>query len=136
MLRRLWAKWLGKDKDDRPAWVPPISRRVKSYQSENGLSFSYVAAGSRETSESFEYRFDLTGSGQIWQQSTVELPKVVLRAWCAERSRNLNTTERYAFAKVLFLRALDNTDETRHTQPRIRANMQQLREAAEILDFN
>ena len=88
-------------------------RRLKTYTSDQGYVYQYYFVGKRSLNESSgradEYVFDVSSDRKTMQAVSVSFPEAARLAWTRAHSRSLSDAEQYAAAKLLLLKAFDDS---------------------------
>jgi hypothetical protein len=105
----------------------PVVRRVKTYSASSGFVYQYFYAGHRSAdsgrASATEFVFEVSANRKTSFPVSVLLEEESVAFWQREHSRDLNSTERYAIAKLALFQAFDerlNPDEARlpvHIRP-------------------
>jgi hypothetical protein len=89
----------------------PTVRRMKTYSAESGYVYQYFYEGYRAWAageeSGMEYVFSICADRKSWHDATVLLADEAVRTWEAAHDRALNSTERYAVAKLALFHAFD-----------------------------
>jgi hypothetical protein len=89
----------------------PAVRRMKTYSAESGYVYQYFYEGYRlytaGEESGLEYVFSISADRKGWQDVTVLLGDEAMHTWEAAHERGLNSTERYAVAKLALFHAFD-----------------------------
>jgi len=92
------------------AGAPPV-RRMKTYSAESGYVYQYFYDGYRPyatgAESGMEYVFSISGDRKTWDNTAILIADETLRTWEAAHERTLNSTERYAVAKLALFQAFD-----------------------------
>ncbi|MEX2260803.1 MAG: hypothetical protein WD696_02570, partial [Bryobacteraceae bacterium] len=90
--------------------APPV-RRVKTYSAQSGYVYQYYYQGYRPASrgrpEGTEYVFDVSSDRKTSAPVSVFVNDEAVAAWQNGHGRTLNSTERYAVAKMALFQAFD-----------------------------
>jgi hypothetical protein len=96
---------------EAPLTGVPAVRRLKSYSSASGFVYQYVYEGKRPAvlagEPGTQYVFGVSADRRTWSSVTVFLGAAPLEGWQRDRARELNSTERYAVAKMVLFQAFD-----------------------------
>lgn len=102
----------------------PAVRRMKSYSAQNGYVFQYFYEGQRPFSAAAdhgtEFVFSLSHDRKNWHNASVLISDAALAAWQQEHARELNSTERYAVAKLALFQAFDERDDPEQMKQPVR----------------
>jgi hypothetical protein len=87
----------------------PEVRRQKSYSAQSGYVYQYYYEGQRpaEAEAAIEFVFSVSGDRKTWFHVSVLLGEEACGAWERSHGRSLNSTERYAIAKMSLFQAFD-----------------------------
>ncbi|HUK15989.1 MAG TPA: hypothetical protein VLW65_06220 [Bryobacteraceae bacterium] len=84
---------------------------MKTYSAQSGYVYQYFYEGYRAYTSGKEsgqeYVFRISPDRKSWHDTGVFLAEEAVRAWEAAHERTLNSTERYAVAKVALFQAFD-----------------------------
>ncbi len=112
-------RWIGRFQSRQPApltGAPPL-RRQKTYSADSGYVYQYFYEGYRvadsEGTTGAEYVFDVTADRKTSFPVSIFLADDVTADWERTRRRELNSTERYAIAKMALFRAFDSREDPR-----------------------
>lgn len=94
-----WLRKLGRTEQPPPLAGAPAVRRLKTYSAATGYVYQYFYEGHRGT----EYVFQVSADRQTYSWVAVLISKEALQA----SPRELNSTERYAVAKMALFQAFD-----------------------------
>ncbi len=94
-----WIRRLARKEQPPPLAGAPAVRRLKTYSAASGYVYQYFYEGHRGT----EYVFQVSADRRTYFSVTVLLSEAALQA-CP---RELNSTERYAVAKMALFQAFD-----------------------------
>jgi hypothetical protein len=90
--------------------APPV-RRMKTYSAQSGYVYQYYYEGHRQTSgPATEFVFTISADRKNWGPAAVVVSDAAVAAWESSHSRTLNTTERYAIAKLALFQAFDERE--------------------------
>jgi hypothetical protein len=96
---------------EAPLTGVPAVRRLKSYSAASGFVYQYVYEGQRpavpEGEPGTEYVFGVSADRRTWSSVRVFLGAAPLEGWQRDHARELNSTERYAVAKMVLFQAFD-----------------------------
>ncbi len=104
-----WTSWF--TRKAAPLTGAPAVRRLKTYSAQSGFVYQYRYEGHRPfhagggAGDEFVFRVSATRSDGV--PVTVRVPEAAIRAWEEAHSRQLNSTERYAIAKMALFQAFD-----------------------------
>jgi hypothetical protein len=91
--------------------APPV-RRLKTYSAQSGYVYQYYYEGHRPVPESStEFVFTVSADRKNWHHASVVVSHAALAEWESAHARTLNTTERYAIAKMALFQAFDDRTE-------------------------
>ena len=110
-------------------------RRQKTYSAQSGYVYQYFYEGYRATGAATEFVFDVSSDRKSSFHVPVLLSDNGTAAWEKAHSRDLNSTERYAIAKMALFAAFDgrqNPDEMKKPVPVDAENVEEILAA---LDF-
>jgi len=94
-----WIRRLARRGQPPPLAGAPAVRRLKTYSAASGYVYQYFYEGHRGT----EYLFQVSADRRTYSSVTVMLSDAALAA----SPRELNSTERYAVAKMALFQAFD-----------------------------
>ena len=85
---------------------------MKTYSSDSGYVYQYFYEGHRPYSgggeSGVEHVFSISPDRKNWHHTGVFLSDEALRGWEKAHNRSLNSTERYAIAKLALFHAFDD----------------------------
>jgi hypothetical protein len=125
-----WLRRLGARKA-APLTGAPQVRRVKTYSAQSGYVYQYFYEGHREA----EYVFQVSSDRKTYFSVTVVLTPDVLDTWQRDQSRDLNSTERYAVAKIALAQAFDERARPEQMREPVRVRRADLDLIADTLGF-
>ncbi len=105
----------------------PAVRRMKTYSAESGYVYQYFYEGYRAytagAESGVEYVFSISPDRKTWRAVAVLLANDAVQSWEASHGRALNSTERYAVAKLALFQAFDDRKDPTlmHDAVRVRA---------------
>lgn len=113
-----WLRGLGGGRPEPLAGAPAHSRR-KTYSADSGYVYQYQYRGYRVVSEdrgaargtATEYVFEVSADRKTTFTVSVLVADDATGAWERTRERDLNSTERYAIAKMALFSAFDEREE-------------------------
>lgn len=95
------------------AGAPPV-RRHKTYSARSGYVYQYVYEGYRAAQRGPEpgtqFIFQVSWDRKTFLPVSVLLGAAALESWEGTRGRRLNSTERYAIAKMALFQAFDERE--------------------------
>ena len=101
--------WLRKK--DAPLTGAPTVRRQKTHSAESGYVYQYFYEGHRSTHRDSvagtQFMFNVSADRKSSFSVSVFVPDSVLAEWQKGHARELNSTERYAIAKLALFQAFD-----------------------------
>jgi len=106
----MFSKWFS----SKPApltGAPPV-RRQKTYSAQSGYVYQYYYEGQRPTrpERGIEFVFDVSADRKTSTPVSVLVPEDAVESWQREHGRELNSTERYAIAKMALFQAFDHRE--------------------------
>jgi hypothetical protein len=111
VLERLFSK------KPKPLTGTPTVRRQKNYSAQSGYVYQYYYEGHREShaveGNADEFVFSISADRKNWTPASVVILDAALRAWSEQHGRELNSTERYAVAKMALFQAFDERESPR-----------------------
>lgn len=122
-----WREWFHKLRrpPEPPLTGAPAIRRLKLYTALSGYVYQYFYEGqraaSRDQQTGTQYVFQVSGDRKAYAPVSVFLARAVLAPWEAAHHA-LNSTERYAIAKMALFQALDRWEHPRlaaHAEVRV-----------------
>jgi len=122
-----WREWLQKlrRRSEPPLSGAPAIRRLKLYTALSGYVYQYYYEGRRAASRDHQmgtqYVFQVSGDRKAYAPVSVFLARAALAPWEADHHA-LNSTERYAIAKMALFQALDRWEHPRlaaHAEVRV-----------------
>jgi hypothetical protein len=122
-----WLRRLGRRGQQPPLTGAPAVRRLKTYSAASGYVYQYVYEGHRGT----EYFFQASADRRTYFSVVVILSHATLET----SARELDSTERYAVAKMALFRAFDERDGPAAMRQPIRVQPRDLATIAEQLGF-
>ncbi len=94
-----------------PLTGAPAVRRLKTYSAQSGYVYQYYYEGhrpfERARDSGVEYVFDVSADRKTSMPVSVFLGAACLQDWEGNHARTLNSTERYAIAKMALFQAFD-----------------------------
>ena len=118
MLRRFLAKKIA------PLSGAPEVRRQKTYSAQSGYVYQYFYEGHRVfaagADSGTEFVFTISADRKHWNSASVLVSHAALAAWERAHARELNSTERYAVAKMALFQAFDERETPEHLKQEIR----------------
>src|SRR5690349_6641573 len=104
-------------KKNKPLTGTPTVRRLKNYSAQSGYVYQYFYEGHRESGtvhgSGREFVFSISSDNKNWQPGSVFLLDAAVAAWQQQHGRELNSTERYAVAKLALFQAFDERESPR-----------------------
>jgi len=98
-------------KKSAPLTGAPAVRRLKTYSAQSGYVYQYFYEGQRPlpagAAAGVEFVFNLSADRKTWRPTSVVLSDAAIHAWEQAHARRLNSTERYAVAKIALFQAFD-----------------------------
>ena len=122
-----WLRRLGSRRLPPPLAGAPAVRRLKTYSAASGYVYQYFYEGHRET----EYVFQVSADRRTYFSVAVMLSDAALAA----SPRELNSTERYAVAKLSLFQAFDQRASPDQMRQPIRVRPQDVEAIADQLGF-
>ncbi len=106
----MFSKWF----TSKPApltGAPPV-RRQKTYSAQSGYVYQYYYEGQRATRPELgiEFVFDVSADRKTSTAVSVLVPETAVESWQRDHGRELNSTERYAIAKMALFQAFDQRE--------------------------
>jgi hypothetical protein len=133
-----WLRRLGTSAKPPLAGAPAV-RRLKSYSAASGYVYQYVYQGQRPAAPSgeagTEYVFEVSGDRRTYSAVTVFLGAAQIDGWQRDRARELNSTERYAIAKLALFQAFDERSSPAEMRQPVAVRPADLGAIAERLGF-
>ena len=120
-----WLRSLGRRGQPPPLTGAPAVRRLKTYSAASGYVYQYFYEGHRGT----EYSFQVSADRKTYCSVTVLLSDAAIEA------RELNSTERYAVAKMALFRAFDERESPDEMRQPVRVQPADLAAIAAQLGF-
>ena len=81
--------------------------RLKNYAAQSGYVYQYFYKGPRPAGRGAQFLFRATADRTTWFPVSVFLSAAAVRFWEQAHGRALNSTERYAAAKMALFQAFD-----------------------------
>lgn len=109
-----------------PLTGTPEIRRQKTYSAQSGYVYQYFYEGRRPFRASgeggTEFVFTISADRKNWNPASVLVSDSAIGSWEAAHRRQLNSTERYAVAKMALFQAFDEraTPELMKQEVRVR----------------
>jgi len=109
-------RWLSRRQGNRqaPLTGAPRHQRRKTYSADSGYVYQYLYQGYRVALETrgnaTEYVFDVSAGREASFPVSVFVADDATGAWERRRNRELNSTERYAIAKMALFGAFDERE--------------------------
>lgn len=98
-------------KKDAPLTGAPTVRRQKTHSAESGYVYQYFyeghRPGHRDSVPGTQFVFNVSADRKSSFPASVFVPDSVLADWQKAHTRELNSTERYAVAKLALFQAFD-----------------------------
>ena len=95
----------------QPLTGAPTVRRLKTYSAQSGYVYQYYFEGRRPyvraSGAGVEYVFSISAGGKTSLAASVLVSDDAVLQWEARHGRRLNSTERYAIAKMALFQAFD-----------------------------
>jgi len=106
----MFSKWFG-SKPVPLTGAPPV-RRQKTYSAQSGYVYQYYYEGQRPTrpEPGTEFVFDVSADRKTSTPVSVIVPDDAVQSWQRDHGRELNSTERYAIAKMALFQAFDQRE--------------------------
>lgn len=117
MLGRFFTKKNG------PLSGKPEVRRQKSYSAQSGYVYQYFYEGHRTfaaADSGTEFVFSISADRKTWNNTSVLVSNAAVAAWEKAHTRQLNSTERYAIAKIALFQAFDERETPDHMKQEVR----------------
>lgn len=91
--------------------APPV-RRQKTYSAQSGYVYQYYYEGQRPTrpERGVEFVFDVSADRKTSTAVSVVVPEDAVESWQRDHGHTLNSTERYAIAKMALFQAFDQRE--------------------------
>jgi hypothetical protein len=122
----------------RLAGVPAV-RRMKTYSAQSGYVYQYSYEGHRSYSaggeSGVEHVFCISADRKNWHSTAVFLPDESVHGWEAAHDRVLNSTERYAIAKLALFQAFDDRATPQLMRAEVRVRPADVEGIVETLDL-
>ena len=116
--------------------VPPL-RRMKTYSAESGYVYQYFYEGYRPYAtggeSGAEHVFHISADRKDWHDTSVFIADAAIREWEQAHARTLNSTERYAIAKLSLFHAFDDRPEPRLMKEDVRVRLADVADIVETL---
>jgi hypothetical protein len=121
-------------------------RRLKTYTGSQGYVYQYYFVGKRpappsgahksdaNSSDAYEYIFDVTSDRKLTYAVSVFLPRRVVAAWAESHGRTLADSEQYAAVKMRLFRAFDELEEMQAHGRQLQIDSRSLEESLASLD--
>lgn len=122
-----WLRRLGRRGQPAPLTGAPAVRRLKSYSAASGYAYQYFYEGHRGT----EYFFQVSADRRTYSSVAVLLSDAALHS----SPREIDSTERYAVAKMALFGAFDERAGPDEMRQPIRVRPRNLAAIAEKLGF-
>ena len=124
----------------QPLTGAPAVRRQKTYSAQSGYVYQYYFEGRRpyvRASEAgVEYVFDVSSDRKNSFAASVLVSDGAVAQWEAQHGRNLNSTERYAIAKMALFQAFDERPDPASMRQEILARPADVQAILEALDID
>ena len=111
-------------------------RRQKTYSAQSGYVYLYYYEGQREVSASdpaTEYVFSISSDRKTWHALSVLVTRAAVREWEGAHGRELNSTERYAVAKMALFQAFDERPAPEQMKEEVRVRTADIEAIVETL---
>jgi hypothetical protein len=132
-LRRFRAK-------DQPLTGAPAVRRQKTYSAQSGYVYQYYFEGrrlyARAGESGVEYVFDVSADRKTSFAASILVSDDAVAQWEAQHGRTLNSTERYAIAKMALFQAFDERPDPSSMREEILARPADVQAILEALDID
>jgi hypothetical protein len=134
-------KWLRKQggKAEAPLTGAPEVRRLKSYSAASGYVYQYFYEGNRPAVRTgdagIEYVFQVSADRRGYSPATVFVSEAVLDLWERGDGRDLNSSERYAVAKLALFQAFDERSSPAEMRQPVRVSLEHLKAFAKQFGF-
>ena len=138
MLRKILNTFL----PDKPAPLTgaPKVRRQKTYSAQSGYVYQYFYEGQRpfrRTNDAgTEFVFAVSADRKTTFPVSVLLSDEALGSWQAEHGRTLNSTERYAIAKMALFQAFDEREQPAQMKQDVRIRVADVQAILSNLDID
>jgi len=109
--------------------------RWKSYAASSGYNYQYQFASHQVIADADEYRFDVKEGRSRTFEIAIVIPKESVAAWEALEERNLESTWRYAVAKMALFRAFDDAAIPEKISATVIVSIESVREILKLLDI-
>ena len=119
-----------------PLTGAPAVRRQKTYSAQSGYVYQYYYEGHREVSQATEYVFDVSADRKSSFPVSVMLEHGAVQSWQRSHERELNSTERYAIAKMALFRAFDDRPRPDLMREQVRVPIERIEEILSDLDLD
>ncbi len=104
-------KWFRAAKEAPLTGAPPI-RRQKTYSGQSGYVYQYFYEGCRSAergaAHGTQYVFRVSSDRRTDVNHSIFVPESAVSSWESAHGRSLNSTERYAIAKLALFQAFDD----------------------------
>lgn len=116
----MFRNWFGKNPS--PLTGVPAVRRLKTFSSQSGYVYQYAYEGKRPLAKrgGTEFVFSVSADRKQWQNVSVLVESVAVRAWERAHERTLSDTEWYALAKMSLFAAFDERATPAHMREPVR----------------
>lgn len=115
--------WL-RNKKLPPLAGAPAVRRQKTYSARSGYVYRYFYEGCRPAAHAREqgaqHVFNVSADRKTSFPVSVFVSESAVSSWEKEHNRNLNSTERYAIAKMALFQAFDERETPAHMKEEVR----------------
>jgi len=97
---------------------------MKTYSAQSGYVYQYFYEGHRDyraaADEGVEFVFSVSSDRKEWHGSSVLVSLTAIRSWEQAHGRELNSTERYAVAKIALFQAFDERPDPAQMREEVR----------------
>lgn len=110
---------------------------MKTYSAQSGYVYQYFYEGHRPytagAESGVEHVFSISSDRKSWHNTAVCLADDAVRGWEEAHARTLNSTERYAVAKLALFQAFDDRLEPRLMKEDVRVRLADVEGIVETL---
>src|ERR1700690_2323858 len=117
--------------------APPV-RRQKTYSAQSGYVYQYYYEGQRppRPERGVEFVFDVSADRKTSTAVSVLVPEDVVESWQRDHGRALNSTERYAIAKMALFQAFAQRESPAGMSAPVRVDVAAATEILQTLEID
>lgn len=131
-----WGIFRRRTATNAPLTGAPAAPRQKTYSAQSGYVYQYFYTGYRAVPEGTEHVFAVSADRKTSVAVSVLVSDEAIAQWESAHGRGLNTTERYAIAKMSLFQAFDERAEPALMRLPVRARAADVNTILETLDID